>query len=495
MEPPSNLTNSVIELFENRQLHQVLSEISKLLINYPSSAILYNMAGASYAQLGRYDEALESFAKAIAINPNSAEASNNLGNIFKEKGYLEKAIEAYKSALQLKPDYTEAFYNLGNAYKEMRNWTEAVKTYNEAITLNPNYAEAFYNMGLVQSDMGDLDAAIASYNSAIRSNPNFGAAFNNKGNALLDKGKIEKAVESYQESVRLSPRDAEAWNNLGVALSILNNPRAAIESFNAALKINPTYKKSLFNLGKNLKAIGEIAEAEKCFETVVKLDSKDALGAELQLASIGKKSIPSKTPKQFMENFYRKRAKIWDSQTLEQYSGHLLIASAFGQANIKKGNIILDLGCGTGSLAGFLRPYAKSLIGVDLSNDMLAYAEQSKLYDSLVEADIEFFLTEKLGHYNVVVAAAIFIHFLDLENIFLKIANSLKRNGKLIFTVFESLQEDKCLNDFLMYSHSDKYISNLATCLGFNIIHRDRGIHEYLDEKPIYALAYVLQKT
>ena len=494
MEPPPNLINSIIERFNKGPLHQVLSEISKLLQNYPSSAILYNLEGTANARLGRQDDALESFKRAISINPKSAEANNNMGNILKERGDLEKAIKAYTSALLLKPDYTEAFYNLGNAYKEMKNWTEAVTTYNQAISLNPNYAEAFYNRGIAQSNMGDLDAAIASYNNAIRSNPNFGAAFNNKGNAFLDKGEIEKAIENYEAAVGLSPNDSEAWNNLGVVYGIIDDQKTAIASFKKALKIKPNYIDALFNLGKNLKSIGELNEAGKCFETAAKLDKNDVFGAKLQLATIGRGSIPPKTPKLFMENFYRKRANFWDNQPLEQYSGHLLIASAFGQANIKKSNVILDLGCGTGSLASFLKPYAKSLIGVDSSHEMLGYARKSKLYDLLFEADIEFYLADKSDHYDVVVAAAVFIHFLNLGNIFSLIVNGLKKGGKFIFTVFESQKEDKNLNDFLMYSHSDDYISSLANWLDLRIVFQDRAIHEYHEEKPIYALVYVLQK-
>ena len=219
------------------------------------------------------------------------------------------------------------------------------------------------------------------------------------------------------------------------------------------------------------------------------------MGAALQLATIGKRSIPKKTPKLFMENFYRKRAKIWDSQPLDEYSGHLLIASAFGQAAVNKDNAILDLGCGTGSLASFLRPYAKTLIGIDLSCEMLVYAERSKHYDTLYKADIENYLSQNLEHYDVVVAAAVFIHFLNLENIFSLILNRLKKGGKFIFTVFESQKQDKYLNDFLMYSHSKEYICGLAKSFNLRIVYQERAIHEYQEEKPIYALAYVLEKN
>ena len=42
---------------------------------------------------------------------------------------------------------------------------------------------------------------------------------------------------------------------------------------------------------------------------------------------------------------------------------------------------ILDLGCGTGLLANKLHPFAKTLVGVDLSSNMLDKAKSTGLYN------------------------------------------------------------------------------------------------------------------
>ena len=49
---------------------------------------------------------------------------------------------------------------------------------------------------------------------------------------------------------------------------------------------------------------------------------------------------------------------------------------------------ILDLGCGTGSLADFLHSYARRLDGVDISRDMLERATERGVYNNLVEEDL-----------------------------------------------------------------------------------------------------------
>ena len=155
---------------------------------------------------------------------------------------------------------------------------------------------------------------------------------------------------------------------------------------------------------------------------------------------------------------------------------------------------ILDLGCGTGRLASYLKPYSKNLDGVDLSPDMIKLADETALYDAVYQEDIETYLGKISHQYDVVVAAAVLIHFFDLYNILSLIRSSLRENGKLIFSVFEGASSDKELNEFLMYSHSAKYINNLANLLGFQIKYKKTAVHEYHKDIPISALVYILQK-
>ena len=152
------------------------------------------------------------------------------------------------------------------------------------------------------------------------------------------------------------------------------------------------------------------------------------------------------------------------------------------------------MGCGTGSLASTLRPYAETLVGVDISPDMLFKAEKICSYDLLYKKDINNYLEEIQNHYDTVVAAAVLIHFFDLDNIFTLVNNSLKINGKFVFSIFEGTQKSKDLNSFLMYSHSSEYITALANRQNLKIIYRQKGIHEYHKGIPIPGIIFVLEK-
>ena len=104
------------------------------------------------------------------------------------------------------------------------------------------------------------------------------------------------------------------------------------------------------------------------------------------------------------------------------------------------------------------------------------------------------FLKKTNFTYNAIIAAAVLIHFYDLNEIFLLIKKKLKPNGQFIFTIFESLDKNMQLNSFLMYSHSHEYILNLANNFNFKIIYYKKDIHELHNEKPINGIVYILEK-
>ena len=118
-DPPSEQLQSIVNLFTQRRLKQALSESSQMLEKFPNSVILFNIVGASNAELRQFDAAIESYKKALEIKPDYAEAYYNMGNALKDKGNPEAAIDSYKHALKIKPAYAEAYNNMGVALKRV----------------------------------------------------------------------------------------------------------------------------------------------------------------------------------------------------------------------------------------------------------------------------------------------------------------------------------------------------------------------------------------
>lgn len=102
-----------------------------------------------------------------------------------------------------------------------------------------------------------------------------------------------------------------------------------------------------------------------------------------------------------------------------------------------KGKKILDLGCGYGWHCRYaIENGANSVTGVDISTKMIEKAREInnlpniKYIVSPIE-NIEF----KSHEYDLVLSSLVFHYIENLENLFQKIANTLKKEGNFIFSV------------------------------------------------------------
>ncbi|MDA9347078.1 tetratricopeptide repeat protein, partial [bacterium] len=125
-DAPTAELQSLIALYNNGQLALVVEQAQNLTKQYPKAFAVWNLMGASAAQIGQLDQAVFAFKRVLAIKPDNADALNNMGNALKEQGKLEEAIKAYNKALAIKPDNAEAYSNMGVTLKEQGKLEEAI---------------------------------------------------------------------------------------------------------------------------------------------------------------------------------------------------------------------------------------------------------------------------------------------------------------------------------------------------------------------------------
>jgi predicted TPR repeat methyltransferase len=493
--PSENQRNILIEHYQKGQLEAAERLARSLTEKFPSDQLAWKVLGAVLGQTGRKLDALNVIQKAVQLAPKDAEVYNHLGNALKELGRLEEATKSYQQAVVLNPMSAESHYNLGNTLKQMRRLEEAEGNYRQAVVLKSDYIQAYNNLGNTLQERGMFEKAEVNYKRVIGLKPDYAEAYCNLGTTLQELERLDEAEISYKQAIALKPNFAAAHNNLGKVMQELDKQSNAEINYKQALAFEPGLTEAYYNLANTFQKLDRVDEAVKYFNVMLIIDSNDALGAYLQLASIGSSSIPSSTPKAYMKSFYKNKSKSWGSGLNNKYQGHLLIEKAIEQTYDRPQKMcILDLGCGTGSMASFLYSYANMLHGVDLSPEMLIKASKTGLYDTLYEQDLVLYLKENLNNYDMIVAAAVIIHFFDLELVFYMIHKSLKPGGNFIFSVFEETENTKALNSFMMYSHSAEYITELANRLNFKICYEQKGIHEYHKKKPVNALIYVLTK-
>ena len=139
----------------------------------------------------------------------------------------------------------------------------------------------------------------------------------------------------------------------------------------------------------------------------------------------------------------------------------------------------LDLGCGTGLSGLAFRDCANSLVGVDLSPEMIERARQRNCYKQLLVGDLESAFHAKSnwnppGSFDLVVACDVFVYIGDLDSIFLHVRQNLSLNGMFAFST-EALDEDECsdypfiLHKNARFAHKKSYVENLAREMKFTV--------------------------
>jgi len=258
--PPQEIVDQLVNLYNEGQIAAVVKQAENLTEQYPEAILVWNILGASRAQIGNLDEAIEAYKKTISLKPDYAEAYSNMGVALRKQGKFEEAIEAYKKSISIKPNYAEAYNNMGVTFKDQGKFDEAIEAYKKSILLKPNYAEAYDNMGVALKNKGKFDEAIEAYHKAISIKPIHANTYYNMGNALRDQLKLDEAIEYYNKSISLNPNYTDAFNNMGIALHYQDKSEEAIQAYRKAISFNPDSAETHQNLGFMLLRSGKLTE-------------------------------------------------------------------------------------------------------------------------------------------------------------------------------------------------------------------------------------------
>ena len=126
---------------------------------------------------------------------------------------------------------------------------------------------------------------------------------------------------------------------------------------------------------------------------------------------------------------------------------------------------VLDAGCGTGLCGPLVAHYARRLVGVDLSERMIAQAQARNVYDELVKGELTAYLGGSNGAFDVIVSADTLVYFGPLEAVVRASENALRPGGRLIFTVEELVGAGRepgySISTTGRYRHSRAYLERV----------------------------------
>jgi predicted TPR repeat methyltransferase len=294
----------------------------------------------------------------------------------------------------------------------------------------------------------------------------------NLGNALWTLHRLPEAEAVVRQALALNPDSAPDHANLGRLLADQKQFDAARAAYQRALELQPTLLVAHQGLADLHYRLKEPEQAAAVYAEMLKLYPDDPIARHI-IAAYGGAEAPSRACDAYVEKLFDLFADSFDRNLKQlQYRAPELLATVVARVCQPQGQLdVLDAGCGTGLCQPHLRPYARWLTGVDLSEKMLERARKRGGYDELIKVELTAFLTGCLQRFDLIVSADTLVYFGDLMAVIEAAAGALRPGGWLAFTVEQSEEKeggtDFRLNPHGRYCHTRSYLWDVLERAGF----------------------------
>jgi predicted TPR repeat methyltransferase len=349
----------------------------------------------------------------LAEEPDQADAWHLRGVLLHQRGYPGAAVAAIRRALTLlPPDHpvrAGMWNNLGNVLLESGALEDAATAYRESLALAPDTARTWTNLATLQRRLGRLDEASEAARAAVRADPDDAEGWYALSRALIESGQVHDGLVAHSEAVTRWPAHDVGRDQVLRALVLLGRREEAAALYRDWLAVDPG----------NAVAIHQLAA---CSEG---------------------DTPPPRASDAYIETVFDSYAASFDAKLAGLgYRAPDLVAAALRRARpvVDASLDVADLGCGTGLCGPLLRPWARRLVGCDLSTGMLQQAQRRAVYDSLFKVEIVDFLEHEPASFDLLACADTLCYFGDLQAFADAAAGALRVGGVLVLTV-EALQD------------------------------------------------------
>jgi len=459
---------------------------------------LWNIMGRLQHDLGDVKGAIKSYTTALQAYPRSAPSFRNLGSAYHSTGDLQLAFASYQQAVQLDPTDAVVYLKLAYFYEDFatKDWVDAA-----------DHAQSCYQYYLDQVDPDDT------------------SVLTRLGNLLVREHKNEEAVKVYNKALSIDEKLHNVWFNRAHAQVKLCDSEGACESLRKTLELDPTITAARHML---LALNDEEATKVKTSDDKYIKELFDSYAQTYD--NHGKKLLYSapRVIRQELAKIYR--TQMGDVVDLDRPLEAIPVSScsdhdhantpgapvtSFKEASEPVGSgcstyrsfvnaslDILDIGCGTGLAGAWLKDYAKTLIGVDLSEQMINVARKKMLYQELYVDNMHNYLANCQKTFDIIVAADVLSYIGDLNSTFKQVASKLRSGACFAFTIeaiaagSNGAEQGYRLLRSGRFGYNKEYIDSLIAELGESFtVPLSRDFSPRLDAgDPVPGYLYIIQK-
>jgi predicted TPR repeat methyltransferase len=422
-------------------------------------------------------------------------------HLHRQRQFVE-AEGLYKAVLDTVPDHPDALHFLGVLNHELGRSTEGIEMIERAIAVVPDHVDMHNNLGNVLSECGRLEAAEAAYRNAIALQPDLVDCHNNLGIVLKEQGRLDEALATYNHALELAPDKAETLHNLANVFRKSGRHDEAVATYLKAIELMPFHRETYRKLARLYYLGGQIAEAVALYRRWLNHAPDDPVPRHM-LAASGDGAAPERASDDFVRQTFDGFSASFD-KVLErlQYRAPALVADAIANAlGAPDGRRdVLDAGCGTGLCGPLLAPYARRLVGIDLSAAMIAKASGRDVYDELITAELTDFLRGCEASWDLIASADTLCYFGVLGPVATAAAGALRMSGLFAFTLekFEgggaAAPDGYHLHPHGRYSHTEGYVRDILAEAGLAPASITEAVLRNESGRPVVGLVVAARK-
>ncbi len=347
---------------------------------------------------------------------------------------------------------------------------EAAAIYARILRRAPNDGNALNLAGIAARQVGDLAGALEHGRRAVQGSPRSAIFRANFGATLAAAGRLGEAVAEFRAALATRPEDAVTLRNLGQVMAAMGDAAGALPVLERATAIAPAAAEAWLALAHARREAGDAPGARVAARRAVAPPVAEQ--AEFLLAALGEGEAPGRAPAAYVKSLFDQFAQRFDGElSALGYATPAALAELIAAAGVAPARAldVLDLGCGTGLSGVALAPFARRMVGVDLSPGMLAQAARRGIYAAVEEADLLEWLPAHPGAFDLVVAADVLNYLGDLGPALAGIAGALRAGGWGAFSIETGDVAPFALGEGMRYRHAPAHVATLLGDVGLRV--------------------------
>ena len=390
-------------------------------------------------------------------------------------GDLASAEPLYREIILATPGDAQARHYLGYLLQQTDRLQEAFEQLTAAIAEDDGHAEWHFNLGIVLLRQGQAMPAVEAFSRAVAIDPGKYFYWTNRGAAFEAAQDWVRAEQCYKTAIDIDPYCPDAFYLLSALFLRLERFQEARHFNYSGIAVAPAGSKPKIVLGQALYELGRVDDAIALFETWLEEEPGNPVATHL-LAAYRGQQVPAQCSSPYIEQTFDAFAGSFENVLGRlKYCGPQLVRDYLAALNpLPESLSVLDLGCGTGMVGQAMKPYARQLVGVDLSQAMLNQSAAKRIYRQLHRSDITEFMRASCDSFDLVACMDTFVYLGTLDEILSLVYRRLNVGGLLLFSTEKlSASGDATyhLNISGRYSHHPDYLSALLRRTGFRIQH------------------------